>query len=227
MSGTHENATATEYSVFHGSVSQTCTHITLRGDFLRDRKSHLKGTFPLPFMRNMKNVPSPALRPSGPRLTHIKQSEGTVAPAYVLTVGTHIICHSTLSVIMARWGHQLPPVGAAPPYNVQDASFLSRPPATAIPQCEEMICHAGKVAHRLPLKHALGIVSLCTELHLIGATCDSFHWIDRVTARSVPVTSAHSSKMYGPNCLSRVANYFIMEGALEGFYEHNGSHMLL
>lgn len=55
----------------------------------------------------MKNVLSP-LAPCTLCVTHIKQSKGTTALAYVLTVCTHIICHTALSVIIAWWGHQHP-----------------------------------------------------------------------------------------------------------------------
>lgn len=43
---------------------------------------------------------------------------------------------------------------------------LHQPPNTTISQCEEVICHAGKVAHWVPLKPTLSSVSLCNELHL-------------------------------------------------------------
>lgn len=154
-------------------------HITLRVDFLWDKKSHLKGIVFPSFMGCMKNVLSPPLRPSTPRVTHIKQSTGTRDPAYVLTVCTHIICHTALSVIIAWWGHQLPPWKqlCCLMCGMHHSSSLHQPPTTTISQCEEVICHAGKVAHRVPLKHALWTVSLCNELHLADAMCGCLLWI--------------------------------------------------
>lgn len=59
-------------------------------------------------MGYVKNVLSALLWLSTLYVTHIKQSKGTRAPSYVLTVCTHIICHAALSVIIAWWGNQLP-----------------------------------------------------------------------------------------------------------------------
>lgn len=127
----------------------------------------------------MKNVLSPPLRPSTPSVTHIKQSKGTTAPAYVLTVCTHIICHAALSVIIAWWGHQLPPweqlccimcgmhhsSAAAPTSNHHHLSVWR----------SDLSSRQGGTLS--PTKTSLWIVSPCNELHLADTMCDGLLWI--------------------------------------------------
>lgn len=109
------------------------------------------------FMDCVKNILSP-LVPSMLCVSHIKQSKGTAALAYVLTVCTHIICHPALSVITACWGHQHPrwerlccimcrmhhSSAAAPRTDL-------KPPA--ISQHEQAICRACKVVQPVSLIH--------------------------------------------------------------------------
>lgn len=104
-------------------------------------------------------------RPDALCLTHIKQSIGMSAQAFVLTVCTHIICHSAPTVNTARRGHQLPLLCV----KRGGASFLiplHHPPATTIPHGEEATSRAEARWQRcIQLKYALRAVSLCSGLH--------------------------------------------------------------
>lgn len=114
----------------------------------------------------MKNVLSTPWRLAKQCVTHIKQSKATTAPSHVLAVCTHIICHTALSVMIAWWEHQAPPWEqlCCIMCGKLHSSASAPPPNTIISQCEEAICHAAKVAHRIPVKHVLRIVFLLDEL---------------------------------------------------------------